>query len=81
VETSTGSVCFRTSRHPEPNTGPFLIVRYVDRIGDLPAHTYRGVSINDRTAAKVNLYDGNLLVSSRDLTLSGVGVGRVRSSV
>lgn len=70
----SGSVCFRNSTHPEPNTGPFMLIRFTDRIGDLPGHTYRDVSINDRVEAKVNVYDGNLMVSSRDLTLPGVGV-------
>lgn len=69
-----GSVCFETDTTAAANQGPFLSVRYVDRLGEVAAHTYDGVQMSERSVAKVNVFNGNLLVQARDVSLSGVGI-------
>lgn len=53
---------------------PFLEVTYDRGLGRRPEWTYETEALNDRTELHVNVANGNLLLESRDLAISGTGL-------
>jgi RHS repeat-associated protein len=53
---------------------PLLTIEYVDRTGDLPYYTYSSKQLTDRSELKVNVSNGNLLLSEADVAIAAPGV-------
>ncbi|MEX2292083.1 MAG: RHS repeat-associated core domain-containing protein [Mycobacteriales bacterium] len=53
---------------------PLLTIEYVDRTGDRPYYTYSSKQLTDRSELKVNVSNGNLLLSEADVAIPAPGV-------
>jgi RHS repeat-associated protein len=53
---------------------PLLTIEYVNRTGDLPYYTYSSKQLTDRSELKVNISNGNLLLSEADVAIAAPGV-------
>lgn len=57
----------------DPTVVPYLQVRYAPPAGQRRDDTYVSESLNDRTTMGVGVASGNLLLSSQDIKINGVG--------
>jgi RHS repeat-associated protein len=60
--------------HASGGNGPYLQIEYAPRLGAPRAATVETTQLNDRTQLRVNVGDGNVVVSDTDLNIAGTGI-------
>lgn len=81
TETSDNALGFYSKNHADTTKWPKLTISYTaaaaevfEKIGAREFFTFEDQALNDRLTTKVNVGNGNLLVSAGDLSIAGTGV-------
>jgi RHS repeat-associated protein len=73
ADTSGHYATFDSIGSADPTVVPYLQVRYAPPAGQRRDDTYISESLNDRTSMGVGVASGNLLLSSQDIKIAGLG--------
>ncbi len=68
---ATNDMSFYSHNYSNCNYVPFLQVEYDPRAGFGPGYQFDTQQLNDRTSMRVNVANGNMLLDSKDLNVTG----------